>query len=89
MAVSGGYPGEFQKGFPISGLDLVARTKSLVFHAATLHDGDRIITNGGRVLCVTSFGEDIDDAVSSSKEMLEAIEFEEMYFRKDIGYEFI
>jgi len=89
MAVSGGYPGEFQKGFPISGLDLVARTKSLVFHAATINDGDAIVTNGGRVLCVTSFGEDIDDAVSSSKEMLEAIEFEEMYFRKDIGYEFI
>jgi phosphoribosylamine--glycine ligase len=89
MAVSGGYPGEFQKGFPISGLDLVARTKSLVFHAATLKEGDAVVTNGGRVLCVTSFGENIDDAVSSSKEMLEAIEFEEMYFRKDIGYEFI
>lgn len=88
MAVSGGYPGDFDKGFEIEGLEKAASQESLVFHAATLKAGDQVITNGGRVLCVTSFGESIQEAVFNSKQVLENIYFENMYYRNDIGYEF-
>ncbi len=88
MAVSGGYPGGYQTGYPIKGLDQAAGTDSLVFHAATLQAGDAIVTNGGRVLCVTSFGNSVTDAVNSSKDILKRIHFDNMYYRDDIGFEF-
>lgn len=89
MAVSGGYPGEYRKNFRINGLaDLPANNDSLVFHAGTRQlDGD-VLTNGGRVLAVTSYGNNITEAVEKSKTVLENISFEGMYYRKDIGYEF-
>ena len=89
MAVSGGYPGSYRKGFPISGLPIAGEQQnSLVFHAGTCFSNDEVVTNGGRVLAVTSFGENIRKAVDRSKKTLENISFEGMYYRKDIGFEF-
>ena len=88
MAVSAGYPGTYEKGFPISGLDLKV-PGILVFHAGTTtEESGEVVTNGGRVLCVTSYGESVDEAVSNSLEMLELIEFDGIYYRHDIGWEF-
>jgi len=90
VAVSGGYPGAYEKGLPITGLDQPpARSGSLVFHAGTRTEGDAILTNGGRVLCVTSFAETIYEAVDDSREVLEKIYYEGIYYRRDIGYEFL
>lgn len=88
MAVSGGYPGNYEKGYAISGLDEAFPADSLVFHAGTIPKDNEVLTSGGRVLCVTSYGDTIPDAVNKSKEVLEQISFEDMYYRKDIGYEF-
>ncbi len=88
MTVSGGYPGEFEKGFEIEGLENEVGPDSIVFHAATLSAYGSVLTNGGRVFCVTSFGDSVTDAVDKSMEVLGNIHFENMYFRKDIGYEF-
>lgn len=88
VAVSGGYPGDYEKGFEITGLD-AATPDSLIFHAGTKKAYDAILTNGGRVLCVTSYGDSVADAVNKSKDVLGQISFENMYFRRDIGYEFL
>ena len=88
VAVSGGYPGEFQKGFEIEGLDRETEGESLVFHAGTMSAYGSVMTNGGRVLCVTSFGDSVMEAAGKSRDTLENIHFDEMYYRRDIGYEF-
>src|SRR5436190_2754338 len=88
MAVSRGYPTGFEKGFEISGLDENYGKQPIVFQAGTKEVNGKIVSNGGRVFCVTSFGEDIEDAVSSSLEVLNNIHFEGIYYRTDIGYEF-
>lgn len=88
VAVSGGYPGEYEKGKPIEGLDLIQEEETIVFHAGTKQDGDAIVTAGGRVLAVTSLGSNLQKTVEKSMAILEIIEFEGMHFRKDIGYEF-
>jgi phosphoribosylamine--glycine ligase len=89
MAVSGGYPGDYQKNFHISGLtDLDKDSGSMVFHAGTKEVDDEVVTNGGRVLTVSSYGNTIGEAVARSKAILATIHFEGMYFRRDIGYEF-
>lgn len=89
MAVSGGYPGDYKKGFPISGLDLVAQTpKTTLFQAGTAFKEDAIVTSGGRVLTVTAQGDTITEAVQTAKIALTTIHFEGMNFRKDIGFEF-
>ena len=89
MAVSGGYPGDYKKGFPISGLDLVAQTpKTILFQAGTAFKEDAIVTSGGRVLTVTAQGDTITEAVQTAKNALTKIHFEGMNFRKDIGFEF-
>ncbi len=90
VAVSGGYPGNYNKNIKIYGLpDKDTNKDILVFHAGTKQDGDEVLTNGGRVLAVTSYGNNINDAVANSMNVLNKISFEGMYFRKDIGYEFI
>lgn len=90
MAVSGGYPGEYPKNILINGLaELAQQRESIVFHAGTKQDGDTIVTNGGRVLTVTSGATTIADAVQQSTKILQQISFEGMYFRNDIGYEFV
>jgi len=87
MAVSGGYPGDYEKGYAIHGLDKVNKG-SILFHAGTTVKDGKVLTNGGRVLCVTSFGNSIFDAVESSKEELQNISYTGMSYRRDIGYEF-
>ena len=89
MAVSGGYPGEFLKGKVISGLEHEPIEGSLVFHSGTINEEERIITNGGRVLAVTAFGNDIKEASEVALYMLEQLYFDDMKYRTDIGYEFI
>lgn len=89
MAVSGGYPGSYEKGFAISGLDQALPAESLIFHAGTTLKDDEVVTSGGRVLCVTSYGDTISGAVNKSRKVLKQIAYDGMYFRKDIGYEFL
>jgi phosphoribosylamine--glycine ligase len=88
MAVSGGYPGSYEKGFVVLGLDEPLPEDSLVFHAGTTQNEGDVLTSGGRVLTITSYGEKISEAVGRSKRVLEHIWFEGMYYRNDIGYEF-
>jgi phosphoribosylamine--glycine ligase len=88
VAVSGGYPGSYEKGFPITGLDQAAGD-SLIFHSGTKKEQDRVLTNGGRVLCVTSYAEELPAAIRKSMKVLQQIDFDGMYYRRDIGYEFL
>ena len=85
MMVSGGYPEKYEKGKLISGLERVEG--SVVFHAGTAMQGDDIVTNGGRVLAVTSLGTDAESALNSSYKNIQKISFEGNYFRKDIGFD--
>ena len=89
MATSRGYPGSYEKGFPIEGLNADTDPDCLIFHAGTKQEKDSIVTNGGRVLCVTSYGKNIEEAASKSLDQLSAIDFDGIYYRDDIGYEFI
>ena len=83
MLVSGGYPQEYKKGYPITGIDNVEG--SIVFHAGTaLKDGE-VVTNGGRVIAVSSYGKDKAEALQKSFEEAQKIQFTDKYFRRDIG----
>jgi phosphoribosylamine--glycine ligase len=88
VAVSGGYPGSYEKGFPISGLDNGAKD-GLIFHSGTKEEDGKVVTNGGRVLCVTAYAEALPEAIRQSVSILRKIDFDGMYFRQDIGYEFM
>ena len=89
VAVSGGYPGEYEKGFVIDGLkDDYVNGNTFIFHAGTKLAGANVVTNGGRVLAVSSYGNSLTDAAGQSKAVLEGISFSGMYYRDDIGYEF-
>ena len=88
MAVSGGYPNEHEVGKIITGLDDTKLDGTIVFHAGTKQEGDAVLTSGGRVLAVTSFGNNITEAAEQSNYMLEQIYFDGMYYREDIGFEF-
>jgi phosphoribosylamine--glycine ligase len=88
VAVSGGYPNEYVTGKEILGLDEVAFSGTIVFHSGTKQAGTKVLTNGGRVLAVTSTGTTISEAVTQSNQVLEKIDFDGIYFRDDIGYEF-
>ena len=83
MLVSGGYPQEYAKGYPIEGIENVA--ESLVFHSGTALKDGLLVTNGGRVLAVSSYGKDKAEALQKSFESANAIRFTDKYFRKDIG----
>lgn len=82
---SGGYPGDYQKGKVISGLDDITDPDVVVFHAGTKKDGDKLVTNGGRVLNVTAHGQDLKSAVDKAYESVEKISFEGMQYRTDIA----
>jgi phosphoribosylamine---glycine ligase len=83
VLVSGGYPGDYEKGKTISGLE--NKFDSIVFHSGTTQAGNTVLTNGGRVFAVTSFGRSIEQAVKRSFETADKISFNGKYFRRDIG----
>ncbi|MDP1728126.1 MAG: phosphoribosylamine--glycine ligase [Bacteroidota bacterium] len=88
MLVSKGYPGDYEKGKRISGLDLV--TDSMLYHAGTrINENGELLSNGGRVMAVTSLGSNLKEALAMCMKNAEKIQFENKYYRKDIGYEFI
>jgi phosphoribosylamine---glycine ligase len=88
VAVSGGYPNDYITGIPIHGLNETSPADTIVFHAGTKKSGDEVVTNGGRVLAVTSFSDTIQEASEKSILMLEKMFFDGIYYREDIGYEF-
>ena len=88
VAVSGGYPGDYQKHFTITLPFIPAEQDTIIFHAGTSTKEDSIVTNGGRVLAVTSEGKNLKEAVDLSLLTLKQISYEGIYYRKDIGYEF-
>jgi phosphoribosylamine--glycine ligase len=83
MLVSGGYPEDFEKGKAITGLEYIE--DSIVFHAGTKLNNGHVVTNGGRVLAITSYGNDFQEAIKKSYQNIEKLHFDKMYFRKDIG----
>ena len=85
MLVSGGYPGAYEKGKVISGLESIA--ESLVFHAGTSQKGTRICTDGGRVLAISSYGSTMEEALARSYQNAQMIEFDGVYYRKDLGFD--
>ncbi len=88
VAVSGGYPGEHKKGYEIKGLADVDPSDSILFQMGTAEKDNKIVTNGGRVFALTSFGLSVFDAVEISKVEIEKVFFTGMEYRSDIGYEF-
>lgn len=86
MLVSEGYPGNYPKGKAMNGFDEIS--DSILFHAGTANKDNEIVTNGGRVLAITSYGENIKEALATSYKNALLIEYEGKYYRKDIGYEF-
>lgn len=87
MVVSGGYPEDYEKGHEISGLENVE--DSMVFHAGTTIKDHKVVTNGGRVLAVTSYGNDFKEAIKKSYQNIEKLHFDKMYYRKDIGFDLL
>lgn len=87
MLVSKGYPGNYEKGKTISGLETIK--DSLLFHAGTIEKDKQILTSGGRVLAVTSLGENLPKALALSNKNAALVQFDGKYFRKDIGFDLI
>lgn len=85
MAVSGGYPEAYEKGKEITGFDKVS--DAVVFHAGTQLKENKVVTNGGRVLAVTSYGPTFQEALKKSYQNMEKLHFDEMYYRKDLGFD--
>ena len=85
MMVSGGYPKAYEKGKNITGIEDVQ--DSIVFHAGTKIEGSEILTNGGRVLALTSLGEKMNEALTNSFANADKIKFEGKYYRTDIGFD--
>lgn len=87
MVVSGGYPEEYNKGFEITGLEKIQ--DSIAFHAGTKLENDKVVTNGGRVIAITSFGDNFQEAIKKSYQNIEKLHFDKMYYRKDIGFDLL
>ncbi len=85
MLVSGGYPGSYEKGKVITGIDGI--TDSIIFHAGTKEEGDMVLSNGGRVIAVSSYGKNKEEALATSYKNAELIHFEKKYYRKDLGFD--
>ena len=86
MLVSEGYPNSYPKGRIMTGLD--STKGSILFHAGTANKDQQVVTNGGRVIAITSYGDTLKDALAVSFENAKHIEYEGKYYRRDIGYEF-
>ncbi|PQJ21879.1 phosphoribosylamine--glycine ligase [Tenacibaculum sp. SG-28] len=87
MLVSGGYPEAYEKGKLITGADTIE--DSIVYHAGTALQGNQVVTNGGRVMAITSLGDTIQEALNKTYANIETISFEKMNFRKDIGFDLV
>jgi phosphoribosylamine--glycine ligase len=85
MLVSGGYPEKYEKGKVISGIDTV--TDSQIYHAGTTLKDGQVVSNGGRVLAVTSLDDTYQLALKKSYQNIEKLHFDTMYYRKDIGFD--
>ena len=85
MLVSGGYPESYEKGKEITGLENVS--ESIPFHAGAINNDGKIVTSGGRVLAMTSFGDTYQEAIKKSYQSIEKLHFDKMYYRKDIGFD--
>ena len=85
MLVSGGYPQQYDKGKAITGLSTI--DDSIIFHAGTKQNGEELVTNGGRVLAITSYGQDKDEALAKSMSNADKISFDKKYYRTDIGFD--
>ncbi len=83
---AGGYPGSYAKGKAIAGLDEADSTTQKVFHAGTASDDGRVVTSGGRVLCVVGLGDTVAAAAAEAYGAVDKISWDEVYFRKDIGH---
>ncbi|MFQ5545781.1 MAG: phosphoribosylglycinamide synthetase C domain-containing protein, partial [Acidiferrobacterales bacterium] len=83
---SGGYPGSYNKGHVISGLDSNDDDSQKVFHAGTSERDGQIVTEGGRVLCATALGETVSSAQTKAYELAQRINWKDVYYRRDIGY---
>lgn len=88
IAVSGGYPEEYEKGKEIKGLKKLSITDGMLFHCGTVEKNELIVTNGGRVIAATSYGQTTKEAVERSLINLQQVTYDGMYYRTDIGYEF-
>ncbi len=87
ILVSGGYPESYEKGKAIKGLK--EKTESIIFHAGTKLENEEVLTNGGRVVAISSFGNNLSECLDQSYSSIDKLCFDKMYFRKDIGYEFV
>jgi phosphoribosylamine--glycine ligase len=85
VMASGGYPGDYEKGKPISGIDDAEKAGAIVFHAGTEMKDGRLVTSGGRVLGVTGVGDSYRECIDTAYAGVRAITFENAHFRRDIG----
>ncbi|MGC9525094.1 MAG: phosphoribosylamine--glycine ligase [Limnospira sp.] len=86
VLASGGYPGPYEKGKVITGIEAAEATGAVVFHAGTRRENGQLLTDGGRVLGVTAAGEDVESAIANAYRAVDCINFEGMYYRRDIGF---
>ena len=87
MLVSGGYPEDYGKGYEITGIENIQ--DSIVFHAGTKNENGKVVTSGGRVIAVTSYGNNFQEAIKKSYQNIAKLHFDKMYFRKDIGQDLL